>query len=174
MSWKPRRKTLVEVVVALSCAAALCGGAQAADLYRWTDASGGTHYGDSPPKGALNVTRIEVDTSSSTIPTRPAPAPSTVPAPAPIRSDGARPPAPDLLTQRRSTRARLEENVANAQARLDLARKNLAEAADLQPEEQQVVQQRLDNAPPGSGVGPGTLPADATQPQGAHGWSGAA
>jgi hypothetical protein len=167
MSWKQRRKTFVEVAAALSCAAALCGVAQAAELYRWTDASGGTHYGDKVPKGALNVTRIDVDTSSTTVPTRPASVP--VPPPTPVRSDGPPPPAPDLLTQRRTTRARLEGNLATAQARLDLARKNLAEAAELQPEEQQVVQQRLDNAPPGSGIGPGNLPADATQPQGAHG-----
>jgi len=165
MSWTPRRRTLAEIATVALWAAVSVASAQAADLYRWTDASGGTHYGDKPPKGALNVTRIEVDTAGSTMPSRPPPAAPA--APAAPRGEAASPPAPDLLTQRRATRARLEGNIAAAQARLDLARKNLAEANELQPDEQQVVQQRLDNAPPGAGVGPGK--ADATQPQGAHG-----
>jgi len=168
MSWKLRRRVVTEVVAALACSVALIGVVQAAELYRWTDASGGTHYGDKPPKGALGVTRIDVDTAGSTVPSHPVPA-KPAPMPAAPRAEGAPAPAPDLLTQRRETRARLEANLANARARLDLAKKNLSEANELQPEEQQVVQQRLDNAAPGAGVGTGNTPADATQPQGAHG-----
>jgi hypothetical protein len=168
MSWKQRKKAVVDVVAAAIAAAAFCAAAQAADLYRWTDAGGGTHYGDKPPKGALNVTRIDVDTASSTMPSRPA-APAT-PAGAPARADGAAAPAPpDLLTQRRATRARLEANVATAQARLDLARKNLAEAAELQPDEQQVVQQRTDVAQPKPVADTGSSAADGALPQAAHG-----
>lgn len=167
MSWKPRRKTLADIAVVAVWAVVSVASAQAAELYRWSDAAGGTHYGDKPPKGALNVQRVDVDTAGSTMPSRPARA--TPGAPAAARTDATAAPAPDLLTQRRATRARLEGNLAAAQARLDLARKNLAEANELRPDEQQVVQQRLDNAAPGSGVGPGNTPADATQPQGAHG-----
>ena len=165
MSFMQPKRPLVEVVAAGLAALVLSMAAQAAELYRWTDASGGTHYGDKPPKGALNVTRIDVDTSTNAVPVAPVPAPVTPPAAAP----GQAAPAVDLLTQRRQTRARLEESVALARARLDLARKNLAEASELQPDEQQVVQQRLDNAAPGSGVGAPGTPADSTQPQGAHG-----
>lgn len=118
-------------------------------------------YGDKPPKGAHNVTRIDVDTATTTVPSKPTAAPSPPVAPAPA-AQGTAAPAPDLLTQRRLTRARLEEGVAQARARLELARKNLAEATDMAPEEQQSVVEKVadvpaGNAVPSAGVDPGNM-----------------
>jgi hypothetical protein len=143
-------------MVAIACA---CGAAHAADLYRWTDADGRVAYGDKPPKNARDVSRIDVDTATTTIPSRPAPAPVAPGAAA------AAPPAPDLLTQRRATRARLEAGVAQARARLDLARKNLAEASDMAPGEQQSVVEKVADLPPSEaakaapsvGIDPGNM-----------------
>jgi hypothetical protein len=130
---------------------AVAGAAHAADLYRWNDADGRVVYGDKPPKDARNVSRIEVDTATTVIPSAPASkAPAT---PAPAAGPEAAPAQPDLLTQRRTTRARLEENLARARARLDLARKNLAEATDMAPDEQQPVIEKVQDLPsPGAGT----------------------
>ena len=143
MSCMQRRRRAVDVAAAMLAMACLCGGAHAADLYRWTDADGRVAYGDKPPKDARNVSRIEVDTTTTTIPSRLAPAPA-----APAASTAPAPQAPDLLTQRRATRARLEAAVAQARDRLDLARKNLAEASDMGPDEQQSVVEKVADLPP--------------------------
>lgn len=139
MSCMQRRKTVVEAAAAVLALACACGVVHAADLYRWTDADGRVVYGDKPPKNARNVSRIDVDTSTTTVPARPAPAPA-----APAAAAAPAPQAADILTQRRATRARLEANVAQARERLDLARKNLAEATDMAPEEQQSI---IENVP---------------------------
>lgn len=160
MSCMQRRKTVVELAAAVLALACVCGTAHAAELYRWTDADGRVVYGDKPPKDAANVTRVDVDTGTSTLPTRPAPSPA---APA---ASAASPQAPDLLTQRRATRARLEAAVAQARERLDLARKNLAEASDMAPDEQQSVVEKVADLPPreaaraapSTGVDPGHMP----------------
>lgn len=140
MSCMRRRKRVVDLAAAMLALACACGAAHAAELYRWTDANGRVVYGDKPPKNAPGVTRVDVDTSTTTIPARPAPA-----APAAAQQV---PAAPDILTQRRATRARLEANVAQARERLDLARKNLAEASDMSPEEQQSVVEKVADLPP--------------------------
>lgn len=156
MSCMQRKRTVVELVAVL--ALCVCGAAHAADLYRWTDANGRVVYGDKPPKNALNVTRVDVDTSTTTIPARPVPAPA-----APAASAAPAPQVPDILTQRRATRARLEAAVAQARERLDLARKNLAEASDMAPDEQQSVVEKVADLPPGTqaplspGVDPGNM-----------------
>lgn len=144
----------------------------AGTLYKWTDAQGQVHYADKPPKGFTGeVTRIDVDTSSQVVPPVAAPKVEVAP-PAPA----AVPAEPDLLTQRRATRARLEANLARARERLDLARKALAEASNASGEDFQYAQRRVDPTtinPNQAGGGvlvttPSANP-DATQSQAARG-----
>jgi hypothetical protein len=133
----------------VSCAAALLLAAgtvaMAVELYRWTDAEGKVHYGDRPAKGALNVTRVEIDPPITTVPppATSAPAPK---APSNIEQDKAQP--VDLATQRRKTREALEANLNRARARLEVARQALAEGADMQEDELQVVQQGAEKVVP--------------------------
>ena len=110
-------------------------------LYKWTDAHGKTQYSDRPPKGfSGEVTRIETELDKTTLPAPPgapaAPAADAQPA------EGA-PPAPDFLAKRRAERKRLEAQLRLARANLDHARLALAEAGGPQPEERQVIQQRV-------------------------------
>lgn len=119
-----------------------------ATFYKWIDRDGTVHYGDAPPKGYTGVvTPIEVDPAAHTV--APAAKPIEKP-PVPVEPGVvAQPPAqPDLLTQRRQTRARLEADLARAQERLDLARKALAEAGNPQEDEWQVTV----GGPPGAGA----------------------
>jgi hypothetical protein len=151
----PRR--IVEALVA----AALLGAAGMASaeqpMYRWNDANGGVHYGDHPPADARGLTRVEVDPAATTMPSPPRQAlpPGAAKAGEPARAK----PPPDLLTQRRATREKLEANLALAREKLDLARKNLAEATDMAPDEQQVVMSKVADAPAGTGT-----PTDAVDP----------
>jgi len=157
MSSKKRRKgssarlrKAAMAALAFVCAAAFAAPAGAVTFYKWTDERGEVHYGDAPPKAfAATAKRIDVDTTSQPVarPRPPVAQPVAVPEPA------AEP--PDPLTQRRLTRARLEKNLEDARARLDLARKALAETASPQEGEQQVVQGKplgqQDVPSPGSG-----------------------
>jgi hypothetical protein len=126
---------LLRAVVGLALALLLGAstGALAQALYRWTDVDGRVSYGDKPPKGALNVTRIEVNPSTNTVPSVPVPPRAAV-------VDTPAAPGPDLATQRRTTRNKLEASLAQAREKLDLARKNLAEGTDPQEDERQMVQ----------------------------------
>jgi hypothetical protein len=150
------RKAAVKGVLAALCACALPALAAETVLYRWTDAAGGTHYGDHPPKDARNLTRVEVDPASATVPATPR---GAEPARAPVPQPGAK----DILTQRRETRDRLEANLAAAREKLDLARKNLAEANDMTPSEQQTVMSKVQdvpappNATPNPTIDPGNM-----------------
>jgi hypothetical protein len=126
----------------VACAALVPGAAHAATFYKWTDNDGVVHYGDAPPKGFKGeVTRVDVDPGSRTVPAPPPP-PGAAP-----ESREAPKPAPDLLEQRRATRDRLEANLAQARARLDVARKALAEAGEPQDDEWQTTV----GGPPGPG-----------------------
>jgi len=162
MSSKKRRtgssatlRTAGKIAGALVLAAAFAAPAGAVTFYKWTDDRGQVHYGDAPPKAfAATAKRIDVDTTSQPAPPpRPPVAQPALPAAVP------EPPAaaPDLLTQRRLTRARLQKNLDDARARLDLARKALAEAVSPQDGEMQVVQGQPLPLPPGSTV-PGQVP----------------
>jgi hypothetical protein len=133
------RGALAGVVAALLLAAS--GTALAQAMYRWTDAQGRVSYGDKPPKGALNVTRIEVPPATNTVPATAPARPAAVDAPAA--------PAPDIATKRRALRNQFEANLAQAREKLDLARKNLAEGTDPQDDERQMIQR---GAPGPSGV----------------------
>ena len=134
-----RRRARIAFV--LGFAAALAAPAGAVTFYKWTDDRGQVHYGDAPPKAfAATAKRIDVDTTSQPVARPRPPLAQPVAAPEPPTA------TPDPLTQRRLTRARLEKNLEAARARLDLARKALAETASPQEGEQQVVQ---GNALPG-------------------------
>jgi hypothetical protein len=150
---KPRRiaETLIAAALVWAAGAALAE----QPTYRWNDANGGVHYGDRPPKDARNLSRVEIDAAAATMPSAPREA-------LPPATSGSVPPKagqPDLLTQRRATRERLEANLTLAREKLELARKNLAEATDMAPDEQQVVMAKVANAPDGTGT-----PTDAVDP----------
>lgn len=121
------------IVAPLGIAAlvAMGGDALAASFYRWTDAQGQVHYGDQAPKGFKGeVTRVEVDPQEHV----------ATPPKARSREERAAlgaPAGPDLLEQRRATRAALEANLAQARERLDLAKKALAEGGVPQDDEWQ-------------------------------------
>ncbi len=128
------RAAALSVCAALAVSAAM--NASAVTFYKWTDKDGGVHYGDAPPKGFHGkVTRVDVDPAAHAVAPPAAPSGTTQAVPALPEA------APtDMLTQRRETRARLEQNLAQARARLDLARKALAEATEPNPDEWQFVQ----------------------------------
>jgi hypothetical protein len=119
------------IVILLGASAA----AMAQALYRWSDADGKTHYGDRPPKGALNVTRIEIDPPGNTV-TMPA-APK---APAESAKSEEKAP-PDLATRRRALREKLEGVLVKAREKLAAAKLALAEA-EPGDDERQFIQQR--------------------------------
>ena len=137
------------LLAALALALSLPAAAQQV-LYKWTDAQGRVHYGDKPPKDFKGaVQRIDVEP----VPAVPLVPPAAGPkAPVPSATAPAQPPAPpvDIASQRRATRERLQADIDAAQARLDAARKALAEIAPNE-DERQVVQQY----PAGT---PGSLP----------------
>jgi len=116
----PRAWRAIVAPFAIAALAAAAGDAFAATFYKWTDAGGDVHYADHPPKGFTGeVTRIDVD---------PAVNQATVPSPgAKAEARGTAQPGPDILEQRRATRARLEANLAQARDRLDLAKQALAD-----------------------------------------------
>ncbi|MGZ5079311.1 MAG: DUF4124 domain-containing protein [Usitatibacter sp.] len=110
-------------------------------LYKWIDDSGKTQYSDKPPKNFKGeVTRIETDVN---------PPPVVVPRKAESAKGEAaatdKPPA-DALAQKRAKRAELEANLARARENLDNAKKALAETSDPQPDEVQVIQNRVDRS----------------------------
>jgi len=131
-----RGASLAAAAIALACIAAP---APAQVLYKWIDADGKVQYSDTPPKNPTGpVTRIEPDAAPTPSAPR-APAPKAA-APAPAKAEA---PEPDMATQRRTKRTALEARLKQAQARVDAAKKALAEAAGPEPEERQVFQQEM-------------------------------
>jgi hypothetical protein len=129
--------------LSVACVALVPAIADAATFYKWIDKDGVVHYGDAPPKGfGGEVTRIDVDPGAHTVPAPPPPPTGVAP-----ESREAPKPAPDLLDRRRATRDRLEANLAQARARLDVARKALAEVGEPQADEWQTTV----GGPPGPG-----------------------
>jgi hypothetical protein len=154
----PRAWRGIIAPLAIAAVTAAAGDALAATFYKWTDAQGNVYYGDHPPKGYTGeVTRIDVD---------PAVNQATVPSPAAkAEARGAAPPGPDILEQRRATRARLEANLAEARDRLDLAKQALADYTE--NGSGQVIQQTFDPNSPPTGTPPpansnGTVPSQAS------------
>jgi hypothetical protein len=141
--------------LAIAAFAALSADALGAAFYKWIDAQGNVHYGDQPPKGFKGeVTRVEVDPAANEV---------SVQSPAAkAEARGAVKPGPDLLEQRRATRARLEANLASARERLDLAKQALAQfTADGSG---QVIQQTFDPSVAPPGTPPGGTPAAGSAP----------
>jgi hypothetical protein len=125
------------LVVAAACAA---GSAVAQTLYRWTDAEGKVQYSDRPPKNFKGeVTRIEADVEKATLPARTV-APAAAP---PTEQKAAAPRETDIAAKRRATRAQLEARMERARENLETARKALADGENPEPEERQIVQQRV-------------------------------
>lgn len=144
MSWRSCRQrdsagssTLRAAAACLALAAWTwsAGDALAVTFYKWTDAQGKVHYADAPPKEyASTAERVEIDPGAHSVA-----APKAKPV-EPVQPAATPPAAPDILTQRRATRARLEKNLAQARERLELAQKALAETASPQDGELQVTQ----------------------------------
>src|SRR5579859_2236701 len=132
-SAEKRRWTSRAACVLVAAFAWCAADALAVTFYKWTDERGETHYGDAPPKQyAATAKRIDVDPGVQ----RMAPA-KLPPIREPVTATAAPPAAPDILTQRRETRARLEKNLEQARERLDLARKALSETIAPQDDEWQ-------------------------------------
>ena len=113
--------------------------AQAQPLYKWIDDTGRTQYSDKPPKNFKGeVTRVDTEVEKTTFP--PPPAPPARPAPEKAK---AAVPADDILTRRRATRASLETRLAKARENVEVARKALAKAETPEPDERQIIQQRV-------------------------------
>jgi hypothetical protein len=131
----PSAGRLLAVAVTLACACTLV---HAQVLYKWIDEEGKTQYSDTPPKNPKGpVTRIEPDVAPTVVPPAPKPAAAAVP------KTEATPDVPDLAAQRRLKRAALEARRSEARAKVDAAKKALAEASGPEPDERQVVQQEM-------------------------------
>ena len=117
--------------------------AAAQPLYKWVDADGKTQYNDKPPKGFKGDVRIlDPEPEKATLPPPPPPAP--VPPIAP-QAEKAKAPAPpeDIAAKRRATRAQLEARLAKARENVEAAKKALASAETPEPDERQIIQQRV-------------------------------
>jgi hypothetical protein len=136
------KKAATAAFLALVLGASGMAGAQT--LYRWNDAEGKTHYGDRPPKDAINLVKVDTSGSESNAGSTPVP-------PVTKASKGSEPIAPaaqvDRNTQRRETRERLRADLDRALAKLELAKKQLEDGGDMQDDERQVVQQRAGARP---------------------------
>jgi len=138
-SKRPNR--LASILIAALLAVASSAVLAQQTLYKWTDEEGKTQYSDTPPKNFKGtVTRIESDAN---------PPPVAAPRKADsVKTEAAasdKPPA-DALTQKRAKRAELEGNLARARENLDNVKKALAETSDPQPDEVQVIQNRVDRS----------------------------
>jgi hypothetical protein len=153
MIWQPKEKNeprgddRLKRVLAAGLAAVLLGASglvMAQTLYRWTDAEGKTHYGDRPPKNAIGLTKVDTgpETNALSVPLIPAPKAAPAAGDAPQKAAAA-----DVATQRRETRERLEADLKRARENLDLAKKMLAEGADMMEDERQAVQQQAGRPP---------------------------
>jgi len=132
------------LAAAFGLSALLCAPLHAQVLYKWVDVQGRTQYSDQPPKNFKGeVTRIEPPEAVAT----PRVAPPAASADRPATPGAAEPETqearPDLATKRRTTRNALEARLSAAHAKLDAARKALAEVSEPEPDERQIVQQRM-------------------------------
>ena len=103
-------------VIALACAVSgVIATPASATIYRWVDAGGGLHFGDTLPDGVANVDTIVSETSGST-PTAPATVPvpevqSTAPVPPSASSPGSvrKPPTVQPVAKQTTTPATGEQ-----------------------------------------------------------------
>lgn len=116
------------LVAAVACLVVAEAGAQV--LYKLIARDGKVTYSDHAPKNFDGqVVRIETDTASNVLPSRPAAA-----APAS--------PATSVANQRAANRESLEKALRAAQAKVDAARKAKAEGGEPGSDEMQVIQKR--------------------------------
>ena len=130
------RRALAAVALAL-----VAGPAAAQVLYKWVDESGKVQYSDRlPPKGFTGrVEKIEPDV---------APTPTERIPPEPRVAPPAAKPAPeDLATKRRALRDQLWARVDAARAKVEAARKALAQGSDIAVEDRRTFVQRADGPP---------------------------
>jgi hypothetical protein len=129
---------------ALLLAAALGAAPLAAQvLYKWVDDQGKTQYSDKPPKKFKGeLTRIETEVDKTTLPPSTAPASPAPPAGGAATRAAPTPAGEDIAAKRRATRARLGDQLAKARAKVESAKKALAQAETPEVDERQVVQQR--------------------------------
>ena len=121
-------------VVALCGASAL---ALAQTVYKWVDKDGKVNFSDKPPANFKGeVTRITPDAQPDAAPRRPVAKPEA----AQLEEEK----APDANAKRRATREHLAARVAAARAKLEQARKALADGEGAGDDEKQFVQERLD------------------------------
>ena len=134
------------LLAAAALAAAIAAHAETKTFYRWTDAQGRIQYSDKPPTGFKGeVTTFEVDFDATKARTPAAPRAPAIPAD--VMRDVA-PPAPDMNKSRRDSRAKLEESLRKAQAKVAAARAALESGGDLKEDERQVVQRKYAKAQP--------------------------
>jgi hypothetical protein len=137
------RAARLALAAALAALVPLCAGAQV--LYKWIDADGKVQYSDQRPKdftGPVTIIAPE-DPPAAPVPKVPAVTPP------PAKEKAAPVPEQDRAAKRRAARAELWARLVAARDRLDVARKALADGADPQPEEQQVIQQQMKAGPGG-------------------------
>ena len=144
------RGARLRVPRALLAAAALATGlaahADTKTFYRWTDAQGRIQYSDKPPTGFKGeVTTFEVDFDATKARTPAAPRAPAIPAD--VMRDVA-PPPPDMNQARRDSRAKLEETLRKAQAKVAAAKAALESGGDLKEDERQIVQRTYAKAQP--------------------------
>ena len=122
------------------------GLAPAEALYKWIDATGKVFYSDRPPPKGFQgkVERIERDTPAT--PIQLAPGAPKSPAFEPPKAPDV--PPPDLNTQRRANRERLQANLDAARERVAAARKALDAGRDPQEGDRRVIQQPQDASKP--------------------------
>jgi len=127
--------TFFLALVAFACATD--AGAQTT-LYKWVDKDGKTNFSDKPPAGFKGeVTRVLTDAPpDAPVPSAPKAAPKKVQAPEDDKP-------PDMNTRRRLLREQLAARVAAAQAKVDQARKAIADGELPSDEEKQFVQQHF-------------------------------
>jgi len=118
----------------------LTSAAFAQAVYKWVDKDGKVHFADKPPVGFKGeVTRIIPDAVPDPVPAAaPRPAPKTAKPEAEDDDKGI-----DIAAQRRQVREQLAARVAAARAKLEAARKALADGEGATDEERQYVRQEF-------------------------------
>ena len=124
-------------VLGVAAACGVSGLALGQAVFKWVDKDGKVHFADKPPTNFKGeVTRITPDAQPDPV----APRPKAKPEAVPIEEEK----APDANARRRATREHLAARVAAARAKLEQARRALADGEGAGDDEKQFVQERLD------------------------------
>ena len=134
------------LLAALVLMTGLAAQAETTTFYRWTDAQGRIQYSDKPPsgfKGEVTTFEVEFDGTKAK-----GPAATRAPLVPPDVMRDVAPPPPDMNKARRDSRAKLEESLRKAQAKVAAAKAALESGGDLKDDERQVVQRTYAKAQP--------------------------